>query len=75
MAYNYYPNNQYYMQDLQNMRDRFDKQMQQMQQLNQNQMQQQPTPQPQIHQSFQLAPNPTNNVVDLYLKSILLLGI
>lgn len=56
MAYNYYPNNQYYMQDLQNMRDRIDKQMQQVQQMNQNQMQQQPTPQPQIHQSFQLAP-------------------
>ena len=56
MAYNYYPNNQYYMQDLQNMREKIDRQMQQMQQLNQNQMQHQPVPQPQIHQSFQLAP-------------------
>lgn len=60
MAYPYYPNNQFYMQnmqDLQNMREKIDRQMQQMQQLNQNQMQQQqPVPQPQIHQSFQLAP-------------------
>ena len=56
MAYNYYPNNQFYMQDLQNMREKIDRQMQQMQQLNQNQMQHQPVPQPQIHQSFQLAP-------------------
>ena len=58
MAYNYYPNNQYYMQDLQNMKERIDKQMQQIQQFNQNQMQQQqPVP---ITQNFQLAPNPTN---------------
>lgn len=56
MAYNYYPNNQFYMQDLQNMREKIDRQMQQVQQMNQNQMQQQPIPQPQIHQSFQLAP-------------------
>ncbi len=59
MAYPYYPNNQYFMQnmqDLQNMREKIDRQMQQMQQLNQNQMQQQQQPQPQIHQSFQLAP-------------------
>lgn len=57
MPYPYYQNNQYYMQniqDLQNMREKIDRQMQQIQQ--QNQMQQQPTPQPQIHQSFQLAP-------------------
>ena len=60
MAYPYYANSQYYMQnmqDLQNMREKIDSQMQQMQQLNQNQMQQQqPVPQPQIHQSFQLVP-------------------
>lgn len=58
MAYPYYQNNQYYMQDLQNMKDRIDRQMQQVQQMNQNQIQQQPVlqPQPQIHQSFQLAP-------------------
>lgn len=53
MAYNYYPNNQYYMQDLQNMRDRIDTQMRQLQN-------QQPVQQP-ITQNFQLAPNPTNN--------------
>lgn len=65
MAYPYYSNNQYYMQnmqDLQNMKERIDKQMQQMQQFNQNQMQQQPIPQ--INQSFQLAPNPTNNELE-----------
>lgn len=53
-------NNPMYMQNLQSlqdMRDRIDSQMKQMQQFNQNQMQQQvPQPQPQIHQSFQLAP-------------------
>lgn len=59
MAYNYYPNNQYYMQDLQNMREKIDRQMQQVQQMNQNQMQQQPVPN--VTQNFQLAPNPTNN--------------
>ena len=60
MAYNYNPNNQFYMQDLQNMREKIDRQMQQMQQLNQNQMQHQPTP-TNLTQNFQLAPNPTNN--------------
>ena len=67
MAYPYYQNNQYYMQnmqDLQNMREKIDRQMQQMQQFNQNQMQQQPVQQPQIHQSFQLAPNPNNNELE-----------
>ena len=66
MAYSYYPNNQYYMQnmqDLQNMKERIDKQMQQMQQFNQNQIQNQ-QPIPQINQSFQLAPNPTNNELE-----------
>ena len=33
MAYPYYPNNQLYMQDLQNMREKIDRQMQQMQHL------------------------------------------
>ena len=54
MAYPYYANSQYYMQnmqDLQNMRDKIDRQMQQVQQMNQNQMQQQ-------------APNPTNNELE-----------
>lgn len=66
MAYPYYMNNQYYvqnMQDLQNMREKIDRQMQQMQQLNQNQMQQQPTP-TNLTQNFQLAPNPTNNELE-----------
>jgi hypothetical protein len=66
MAYPYYPNNQIYMQnmqDLQNMRDKIDRQMQQVQQMNQNQMQQQPQI-PQVNQTFQLAPNPTNNELE-----------
>ena len=66
MAYPYYPNNQIYkqnMQDLQNMREKIDRQMQQMQQLNQNQMQQQPTP-TNLNQNFQLAPNPVNNELE-----------
>lgn len=48
--------NQYYMQDLQNMRDRIDRQMHQLQQ---NQFMQPP-----ITQNFQLAPNPTNNELE-----------
>ena len=66
MAYPYYANSQYYMQnmqDLQNMKEKIDRQMQQMQQLNQNQMQQQPQI-PQVNQTFQLAPNPTNNELE-----------
>ena len=62
MAYPYYQNNQFYMQDLQNMKDRIDRQMQQVQQMNQSQMQnQQPVP---ITQNFQLAPNPNNNELE-----------
>lgn len=55
MAMNYNPN-QFYMQDLQNMRDRIDRQLAQMQQPMQMQSQQ-PTP---ITQNFQLAPNNSN---------------
>ena len=55
MAYTPY-NNAFYMQDLQNMRDRIDRQMAQMQQ-----NQQQPQVQQPITQNFQLAPNPVNN--------------
>ncbi len=47
-------NNQMYMQDLQNMRDRIDKQMMQMQQP----IQQQQTPA--INQTFQITPNNSN---------------
>lgn len=61
MPYPYYQNNQFYMQDLQNMREKIDRQMQQMQQLNQNQMQQ---PAPNVTQNFQIAPNPTNNELE-----------
>ena len=62
MAYPYYQNNQFYMQDLQNMKDRIDRQMQQVQQMNQNQIQnQQPVP---ITQNFQLAPNSNNNELE-----------
>lgn len=60
-----YPNynNQMYMNDLQQMRDRIDNQMRQMQQ---NSMQpQQPTA---INQTFQLAPN--NNVNELESKFV-----
>lgn len=67
MAYPYYPNNQYFMQnmqDLQSMREKIDRQMQQMQQLNQNQMQMQQQPVPNVTQNFQLAPNPNNNELE-----------
>lgn len=47
--------NQFYLQDLQNMRDKIDNQMRQ---LNQNAMQ--PNNPPAINQTFQLAPNQTN---------------
>ena len=59
-SYPMYGNNQFYMQDLQAMKDRIDNQMRQIQQ--QNQMQQ-PVQQP-ITQNFQLAPNPTNNELE-----------
>lgn len=57
MAYPMY-NNQYYMQELQAMRERIDNQIRQHQQ-----QYQQPVQQP-ITQNFQLAPNPTNNELD-----------
>lgn len=66
MSYPYYNNNQFYaqnLQDLQNMREKIDRQMQQIQQMNQNQIQQQPQI-PQVNQTFQLAPNPTNNELE-----------
>lgn len=52
-----YPNynSQYYMQDLQGMRDRIDRQLQQIQQFNQPQQ----TP---ITQNFQLAPTQTGSI-------------
>lgn len=58
---NFYPNNSnFYMQDLQNMKDRIDRQMQHLAQQNQYQ----PQPQQPITQNFQLAPNPTNNELE-----------
>jgi hypothetical protein len=59
-----YGNNQYYMQDLQNMRDRIDQQMRQMQQP----MQMQQTPA--INQTFQLAPNQQSNTNDIEGKIV-----
>ncbi len=65
MAYTPYTSN-FYMQDLQNMRDRIDRQMAQIQQ---NQVQQ---PQPtSLTQNFQLAPNPSNSELEAkYAESI-----
>lgn len=57
MAYPMY-NNQYYINELQAMKDRIDTQIRQ----HQNQYQQ-PVQQP-ITQNFQLAPNPTNNELE-----------
>lgn len=59
MATLYNPN--YYMQDLQAMKDRIDRTMQQYQQ---NQYAQ-PQQAPQIHQNFQIAPQQTQNPNDL----------
>ena len=66
MNYPFYNNNQFYVQELQNMKDRIDNQLRQVQQ---NQVQQQ-MPQP-ITQNFQLATNPTNNELESkYANSI-----
>lgn len=51
---NYYPNGNYYIQDLQGMKDRIDSQIRQIQN-------QQQAP---ITQNFQLAPNPSNNELE-----------
>lgn len=50
--YGYYPNNNFYIQDLQAMRDRIDSQVRQLQQ----QQNQQPLAQQPITQNFQIAP-------------------
>lgn len=68
MNYPMYGNNQMYMQDLQNMRDRIDQQMRQMQQQSMQPMQNQPA---NITQNFQLAPNQSNTDIDAkYAKDI-----
>lgn len=61
MNYPIYGNGQLYINELQSMRDRIDKQMQQIQQ--QNQIQQPPVAQP-ITQNFQLAPQTNNNELE-----------
>lgn len=67
MSYPMYGNNQYYIQDLQNMRDRIDQQMRQVQQSMQP-LQNQPA---NITQNFQLAPNQTNAELEAkYAKDI-----
>ena len=66
MAYNMYPNNQFYLQDLQNMKDRIDVQMRQIQQNQAQQVQPQP-----ITQNFQLTPTQSKNEIESkYVNSI-----
>lgn len=65
MAYSMY-NNQYYMQDLQSMKDRIENQIRQLQQQNQAQ---QPVAQP-ITQNFQLAPQNNNELESKYAENI-----
>ena len=63
MAYPFYGNNQYIMQDLQNMRDRIDNQMRQVQQQGQQQV-------PQVTQNFQLAPSVNSEIEGRYANNI-----
>lgn len=65
MNYPMYNNSQYYMQNLQDMRDRIDNQIKNYQQ---SQMQQ-PITQP-ITQNFQIAPQPNNNNNELESKYV-----
>ncbi len=66
--YNNNYNQQFYMQDLQAMKDRIDKTMQQYQQ---SQVQNPPQPMQPITQNFQLAPNPSNNELESkYVETI-----
>ena len=60
MNYPMYNNSQFYMQNLQDMRDRIDNQLRNYQQ---SQMQQQPVQQP-ITQNFQIAPQTNNNELE-----------
>lgn len=61
-SYPYY-NNNYYMQELQNTRDRIDAQMKQLQQNQAQQAYQQPIQQP-ITQNFQISPNTINSELE-----------
>ena len=65
MNYPMYGNNnaQFYMQDLQSMKDRIDAQMRQMQQLQNQQQQQQQIP-TNLTQNFQLAPQTNNSELE-----------
>lgn len=65
MAYQYYPNNQFYINDLQQMKDKIENQIKQYQQ----NMQQQPVP---ITQNFQITPqNNMNNALESkYVENI-----
>lgn len=60
MNYPMYGNNQFYLQELQSMKDRIDAQMRQLQQQNQTQQ----VPQQPITQNFQLAPTQNNNELE-----------
>lgn len=63
---NYYPiysSNQFYLNDLQAMRDKIDKQMQQIQ-MQQQQQQPMPVAQQPITQNFQISPQPNNNELE-----------
>lgn len=68
MAYSMY-NNQYYMQDLQSMKDRIENQIRQIQQAQAQAQQQQPIAQP-ITQNFQLAPQNNNELESKYADNI-----
>ena len=67
MNYPMYNNNQFYIQDLQSMKDRIDAQIRQIQQ--QGQVQQQQIPQ--INQNFQITPTTNNNEIQAkYVNNI-----
>ena len=68
MNYPMYNNSQYYMQNLQDMRERIDNQIKNYQQAQMQQPMAHPT---NLTQNFQLAPNPTNNELESkYVNSI-----
>lgn len=60
----YGSNSQFYMQDLQNMRDRIDNQMRQMQQLQNQQQQHQQQMPTNLTQNFQIAPQTNNSELE-----------
>lgn len=66
--YGYYPNNNFYIQDLQAMRDRIDSQVRQLQQ----QQNQQPLAQQPITQNFQIAPQQqiTSELEGFYAENV-----